>query len=54
MTDSCQLEGRTLKWQLAYFGPKVGYFGHIFKNPVAFVSQEFSPRTAAKIIMEKY
>ena len=23
------LEGRTLKWQLAYFGPKVGYFGHI-------------------------
>ena len=30
MTDLCQLEGRTLKWQLAYFGPKVGYFGHIF------------------------
>ena len=26
MTDLCQLEGRTLKWQLAYFGPKVGYF----------------------------
>ena len=26
----CQLEGRTLKWQLAYFGPIVGYFGHIF------------------------
>ena len=24
-----QLEGCTLKWQLAYFGPKVGYFGHI-------------------------
>ena len=32
MTDSCQLEGRTLKWQLAYFGPKVGYFGHIFQD----------------------
>ena len=30
ITDLCQLEGRTLKWQLAYFGPKVGYFGHIF------------------------
>ena len=29
MTDLCQLEGRTLKWQLAYFGTKVGYFGHI-------------------------
>ena len=27
MTELCQLEGRT---QLAYFGPKVGYFGHIF------------------------
>ena len=25
-----QLESRALKWQLAYFGPKVGYFGHIF------------------------
>ena len=32
MTDLCQLEGRTLKWQLAYFGPKVGYFGHIFQD----------------------
>ena len=31
MIDLCQLEDRTLKWQLAYFGPKVGYFGHIFK-----------------------
>ena len=26
MTDLCQLEGHTLKWQLAYFGPKVGNF----------------------------
>ena len=32
MTKLCQLEGRMLKWQLAYFGPKVGYFGHIFKD----------------------
>ena len=24
------------------------------KNPATFVSQEFSPRTAAKIMMEKY
>ena len=23
------LGGPTLKWQLAYFGPKAGYFGHI-------------------------
>ena len=30
MTDLCQLEGRTLNWQLAYFEPKVGYFCHIF------------------------
>ena len=30
MTDLCQLEGRTLKWQLAYFGPKANYFGYIF------------------------
>ena len=22
-------EGHALKWQLAYFDPKVGYFGHI-------------------------
>ena len=29
MNDLCQLENRTLKWKLAYFGPKVGYFGHI-------------------------
>ena len=32
MTKLCQLEGRALKWQLAYFGPNVGYFGHIFKD----------------------
>ena len=32
MTDLCQLEGRVRKWQLAYFGPKVGYFCHIFKD----------------------
>ena len=32
MTEFCQLEGRVLKWQLAYFGLKVGYFGHIFKD----------------------
>ena len=32
MTDLCQLEGRTLNWQLAYFGPKVGYFGNFFKD----------------------
>ena len=32
MTDLCQLEGRTLKCQLAYFGPKVGYFGHFNKK----------------------
>ena len=30
MMELCQLEGRVQKWQLAYFGPKVGYFGHIF------------------------
>ena len=28
MTELCQLEGHALKWQLAYIGPKVGYFGH--------------------------
>ena len=32
MTELCQLEGRALKWHLAYFGPKVGYFGHIFRD----------------------
>ena len=32
MTKLCQLEGRTLKQQLAYFGPKVGYFGQIFSD----------------------
>ena len=26
----------------------------LIKNPATFVSQEFGPRTAAKIIMEKY
>ena len=32
MNELCQLEGRALKvkWQLAYFGLKIGYFGHIF------------------------
>ena len=25
-----ELEGRALKWQLAYFGPKVGYVDLIF------------------------
>ena len=29
MTELCQLEGRALEWQLAGFGPKVGYFGYI-------------------------
>ena len=24
-------EGCAPKWQLAYFGPKDGYFGHFFK-----------------------
>ena len=32
MTELGQLEGRTLKWQLAYFGPKVVYFGQIFQD----------------------
>ena len=27
MTELCKLEGSTLKWQLAYVGPKIGYFG---------------------------
>ena len=26
------LKGRALKLQLAYVGPKIGYFGHIFKD----------------------
>ena len=26
----------------------------LIKNPATFISQEFGPRTAAKIIMEKY
>ena len=32
MTESCpiELEGRVPMWQLAYFRPSVGYFGHIF------------------------
>ena len=30
MTEIFPLEGRALKWDLAYFGPRVGYFGHIF------------------------
>ena len=30
MTELCQLEGFALKWQLASFGAKVGYFGHLF------------------------
>ena len=25
-----ELEGCAPKWQFAYFGPKDGYFGHIF------------------------
>ena len=40
MTDSpdlCQLEGRALKWQLSYFGPKVGYFVHIFHSILTFL-----------------
>ena len=31
MTELCQLEGCARKWQLAYFGLKVDYYGHIFK-----------------------
>ena len=34
---------------LAEMGSKV-----LIKNPATFVSQEFGPRTAEKIIMEKY
>ena len=30
MAELCQLEGLTLKWQLAYFGPKVEHFGQNF------------------------
>ena len=30
VTELCQLDGRTLK--LAYFRPKIDYFGHIFKD----------------------
>ena len=30
MTELCQLEGHVLKWHLAYFGSKVGYFGNFF------------------------
>ena len=36
MTELCPLEGplegRTPKWWLAYFGPKIGQFGHIFRD----------------------
>ena len=27
------IRGRVKKWQLAYFRPIVGYFGHIFSGP---------------------
>ena len=37
---------------LAEKGSKM--FEGLNKNPATFVSQEFSPRTAAKGIMEKY
>ena len=30
MTEIFPLEGRAPKWQLAYFRPKVGYFGQMF------------------------
>ena len=29
MTALCPIEGHMPKWQLAYFRPNVGYFGHI-------------------------
>ena len=35
------LKGRALKLQLAYFGPKVGYFGHIFKDIDAYLNSGF-------------
>ena len=30
MTELRPLKGVVPKWQLAYFGPKIGYFGHMF------------------------
>ena len=55
MTELCQLEGRAKKWQLAYFGPKVDYFGHIFKD-IDFKFEHnqtqddyFSPRKTTKM-----
>ena len=30
MTELRPLEGVAPKWQLAYFGPRIGYYGHIF------------------------
>ena len=32
MTELCPIEGRAPKWQLAYFRPNVGYFGHNFRD----------------------
>ena len=32
MAELFPLEGRAHKWQLAYIGSKVGYFGHFFKD----------------------
>ncbi len=30
VTPIGKLEGVAPKWQLAYFGPRIGYYGHIF------------------------
>ena len=50
MTELCQLEGRTLKLQLAYFGPRVGYFGHIFLKISASISVFFKVSVAQRLV----
>ena len=50
MTELCQLEGRTLKCQLAYFGPKVGYFGHFFLKIKTSISVFFKASAAQSLV----
>ena len=36
MTKLCQFKGVVPRWQVAHFGPKISYFGHIFEISTLF------------------
>ena len=36
MTKLCPFKGVAPRWQVAHFGPKISYFGHIFEISTLF------------------